>query len=86
MSDLKTRDLSYAAGIFYIVNLVYFFIYLLPKIGNGITEKCINLYTCKRYLRTTWLGYSRDIGDGQWHEFRGSLWLLWVYIYEDTYV
>jgi protein-cysteine N-palmitoyltransferase HHAT len=73
-------NLSYGARFFYAANLAFFYIHLLPSIGRSISNKCDNMWHCSRYMRQTWLQYYTDTADGQWREFRGSLWLLWICI------
>lgn len=63
---------------FYVVNLAYFYLHLLPTIARAISKKCHETQNCKRYLQQTWLHSYTDRADGQWREFRGSLWLLWI--------
>ena len=68
----------YGTVAFYACNLAYFYLYLLPVIGSRIAEKCNNVWQCSRHLKLTWLHYSIDTADGQWRDFRGSLYLLWM--------
>ena len=65
-------------GCFYAVNLAYFYLHLLPSLARAISKKCHETPSCARYLQLTWLNYYTDRADGQWREFRGSLWLLWA--------
>ena len=69
--------LDYFTLAFYVVNLGTF--HLIILLGNGlkIKAKCHENFSCSRHLRLTWLNYYADFADGQWREFRGSLWLLW---------
>ena len=67
-----------AVVIFYAVNLAYFYLWLLPSIGFRISAKCGNIWSCSRHLKQTWLHYPIDTSDGQWRDFRGSMWLLWA--------
>ena len=70
----------FVAAIFYVINFAYFFLWLVPSIGFRISTKCDNVWSCSRHLKETWLHYSIDTADGQWREFRGSLWLLWIFV------
>ena len=63
---------------FYAVNLAYFYLHLLPGLARTISKKCHGTPNCARYLQLTRLHYYTDRADGQWREFRGSLWLLWI--------
>jgi D-alanyl-lipoteichoic acid acyltransferase DltB (MBOAT superfamily) len=84
MSVSKERDsnvtpfLTYVGLIFCIINLALFYLWLLPNIGKSISEKCLSVWTCSRFLKKTWVGYTIDVADGQWRELRGNLWLLWI--------
>ena len=68
----------FVTAIFYVTNFAYLYLWLLPRIGFRISTKCHNIWSCSRHLKEIWLHYRIDTADGQWREFRGSLWLLWI--------
>ena len=61
---------------FYIINLVVFYVLLIPRIGSQIAEKCTEHRGCRDTVRGTWHGLKVDLADGQWREFRNVLPLL----------
>lgn len=62
--------------VFYGLHLYFFFFMILWPVGENIAAKCSGQWNCRRHIRKTEFGYSLDLGDGQWREFRNSLILL----------
>lgn len=61
---------------FLTAHLIWFYFWIIPKAGHTISNKCKDNWYCARLLRQSIFGYHSDLADGQWREFRESLWLL----------
>jgi len=62
--------------IFYSINLLVFYFWLIPYIGGNIADKCTRNYECRYLIQPNWVGYNVDLGDNQWREFKSTLPLL----------
>jgi D-alanyl-lipoteichoic acid acyltransferase DltB (MBOAT superfamily) len=62
--------------LFYGTHLYYFYGVIIWNIGVSISEKCHGVWVCRHHLHDSGFGYEVDWADGQWREFRRSLWLL----------
>ena len=78
--------LTYA---FYLVNVIYFYFYLVYPISIDTSKICDETYTCSRfrvpesyapslvpYLSESFSVSSFDLADGQWRQFRSNLSLM----------
>lgn len=65
-------------AIFCLINVLYFYFYLVLSIGNELAAACEDDWRCSRLQRRTKFGYFVDLADHQWREFRQSLWILWL--------
>lgn len=63
--------------IIYVVHLIFFFFYVVPKFGGTVKTKCEGYLGCSRFIRPTVWGYRIDLADGQWRDMRGNFLLLW---------
>lgn len=63
-------------GVVYGLHILWAAGVFIPKIGDAVAQKCFSNYHCSRYVRRSQFGHTVDLADGQWREFRSSLWLL----------
>ena len=67
--------------ILLVIHLIYFYCILLPPIALKVKEKCYGYYYCRRYFFKTYWGYSIDVADSQWRQFRSNLYIFWILLF-----
>lgn len=65
-------------SLFSILVLIYVLCVVIPTTGGNIRNKCYASQQCKRLLSMSEMGYSSDLSDSQWREFRGNIILLFL--------
>lgn len=64
--------------LLYGIHFIFFYFWLVPKIGGQVAAKCEGYWVCARFIKPTGLGYKTDTADTQWRELRRSLPILWI--------
>eukprot|EP01032_Pedospumella_encystans_P021087 gene21087-23929_t len=76
MSVVRQLSVENALGVVYGVHILWAAGVFIPKIGDAVAQKCFSNFHCARFVRRSQFGHTIDLADGQWREFRSSLWLL----------
>lgn len=63
-------------AIVYVVHIAWALCFIIPDIAEKVSDQCSNTWYCARFSRLAGLGYTVDLADGQWRDFRQSLVLL----------
>ncbi len=62
--------------IYGVVSMTVLYAVVMWNIGMDIGLICRNDRQCNEHIKEGWFGFHVDLADGQWRDFRNSLWIL----------